>query len=150
MKIANELYQSAHLLLHLGEDGSLIYADKFRQLNTEVTRLLNELYPVKGSSNEEEAEICLALLMGFSSAIYNVEGQEEKVQVVLDRAYAVLQKLEASLLKCRLLLCCYAETQDKELVQEAKEMIVSWGGRELTEEEEGMMEVYNRLITEEC
>ncbi|NDV81539.1 UpxZ family transcription anti-terminator antagonist [Bacteroides sp. 51] len=146
MKIANELYQSAHLLLHLGEDGSPIYADKFRQLNTEVTRLLNELYPVKGSSNEEEAEICLALLMGFSSAIYSVEGQEEKVQVVLDRAYAVLQELELSLLKCRLLLCCYAETRDKELMLEAKEVILSWGGRELTEEENRVMGMYNDLM----
>lgn len=141
-----KLYDLAHTLLRLGEDGSPIYADKFRQLNTDVARLLNELYPIKGSSVEEEAAICLSLLMGFSATIYNVENQEEKVQLVLDRASEVLSKLESSLLKCRLLLYCYAEVQDKELMEEAKEIIMSWGGRELTGEEEEMMGMWNELV----
>lgn len=144
--LSSQLYESAYALIHLGDDGSPIYADTFRQLNTKVLELLNELYPLKSSSNEEEAEICLALLMGFSSTIYSLEGQEEKMQVVLDRAYAVLQKLESSLLKCQLLLYCYAEVQDKALMEEAKEIIMSWGGRELTEDEKEMMEMYNGMV----
>lgn len=140
------LYDSAHLLLHLGEDGRPIYADRFRQLNAEVVRLLHELYPVKSSSDREEAEICLALLMGFSATIYNVDEQEIKLQSVLERAFNVLQKIDTSLLKCRLLLYCYAGVQDEELLEKAKEIIVSWGGRELTEEEKEMIEMFNELI----
>lgn len=142
----SQLYKSAYELLHLGEDGSPIYADEFRRLNKEVTRLLNELYPLKGTSYKEEAEICLSLLLGFLATIYNVEGQEEKVQTLLNRTYAVLHNLEPTLLKCRLLLYCYAQTHDKELMEEAKEIIVSWGGRELTEEEKEVMKVYNGMI----
>jgi len=146
MKIANELYQSAHLLLHLGEDGSPIYADQFRQLNSTVSRLVSELYPVQCSSAEEEAEVCLSLLMGFSAITYNVEKQEEKLQMILDRTTATLPKLDNSLLKCQLLLYCYEMVQDKELMEEAKGIIISWGGRELTEEEEEMMWMYNGMI----
>jgi hypothetical protein len=141
----SQLYKAAHLLLHLGKDGSPIYADQFRALSTDVIRLINELYPFSGSSNEVEAETCLSLLMGFSSTIYNVENQEEKVQKVLDRAYEVLPMLEPSLLKCRLLLYCYATVQDKELMEEARRIIISWGGRELTEEEKEMMGMWNEL-----
>lgn len=148
--LSSQLYESAYKLLYLGEDGAAIYADEFRQLNAEVTRLLNELYPLKGTSNEEEAEMCLSLLMGLSATIYNVEGQDEKIQHVLDRAFEVLQNLEPTLLKCRLLVYCYAETLDKELMEEAKGIIVSWGGRELTEEEEGVMGMYNGLIIDSC
>jgi len=146
MKIANELYQSAHLLLHLGEDGSSIYADQFRQLNCTVSRLVSELYPVQCSSTEEEAEVCLSLLMGFSAITYNIEKQEEKLQMTLDRTTATLPKLDDSLLKCQLLMYCYAMVQDKELMEEAKEIIMSWGGRKLTEEEEEMMGMYNGFI----
>lgn len=146
MKIANELYQSAHLLLHLGEDGSPIYADQFRQLNCTVFQLVSELYPVECSSTEEEAEVCLSLLMGFSAITYNVEKQEEKVQEVLDRASNVLYVLNDSLLKCRLLLYCYAMVQDRKLLEEAKAIIMSWGGRELADEEKEIIGIYNDLI----
>ena len=132
--------------MHLGEDGSPIYTDRFRELNSRVLQLVNELYPLKSLLDIEEAEICLSLLMGFSATIYNLEEQEEKLQVVLDRASQVLTRLEFSLLKCRLLISCYAEVLDKKLLEEAKEIIVNWGGRELTDDEKEMMGVYNELI----
>lgn len=146
--VSFQLYEAAHTLLHLGEDGSSIYAGEFCRLNTEVTRLLNELYPLKGASDNEEAEVCLSLLMGFSATIYNLEEQETKLQAILDRAFAVMDKLEPLLLKCRLLLYCYAEVQDKKLMEDAKEIIVGWGGRELTEEEKEMMGMYNEMVIE--
>lgn len=140
------LYERAHTLLYLGEDGSPIYADEFRRLNDEVIQLIGASYPIKGSSPKEEAEICLALLMGFSAVIYTVEDQEVKIQSVLDRAFVVLRKLDASLLKCQLLLYCYTEVREKELVDEAKDIIISWGGRELIKEEKEAMGMYNGLI----
>ena len=38
----------------------------------------------------------------------------------------------ASLLKCQLLVACYAETFDDELAKEAHEIINAWEGRDLT------------------
>lgn len=143
--LSSQLYACSYELRYLGVDGSPIYAEKFRKLNTEVIQLLNELYPLKANSTHEEASVCLSLLMGFSSTIYSLRGQEAKLQSVLDRSYALLQKLEGSLLKCRLLLYCYAEVKDKALMEEAREIIMSWGGRELTEEEKEMMEMYNGI-----
>jgi hypothetical protein len=91
-------------------------------------------------------------MMGLSAMAYNIEKQEEKLQTVLDWAIDALLKLDDSLLKCQLLLYCYTMVQDKELMEEAKEIIMSWGGRELTEEEKEMMgmwetngELFNKL-----
>lgn len=133
--LSSQLRESAHALLYLGEDNSPIYAVDFCRLNAEVYRLINELYPLHGSSDVDEAGICLALLMGFSVTIYTPEDREAKIQYVLDRAFDVLHRLKPSLLKCQLLLYCYAQVQDDALKAEAKEIIMSWGGRELTDEE---------------
>lgn len=138
-----QLYRSSHDLLQVGEDGSPIFAMDFSRLNTEVYRLIDALYPLTAPSDEDEAAACLALLMGFSATIYTSERQEEKIQTVLDRSFKILSKLDRSLLKCRLLLYCYMKVQDEALKEEAKEIIIGWGGRELTKEEEEVMGVWN-------
>lgn len=129
------LYNVTHELLYLGTDGSPIYNDRFTRLNSEVLRQSDSLYPLTGSNDEEEATLCLALLMGYSATIYSNEHKEAHIQSILNRCWAVLDRLPASLLKLRLLTYCYGEVFDDELAQEAHSIIDAWGDRKLTEEE---------------
>ncbi|NDV58977.1 UpxZ family transcription anti-terminator antagonist [Bacteroides sp. 519] len=145
MNKVTELYQSAYRLLHLGEDGSPVYSDEFSRLNTEVLQQAESLYITKGDTPEEEGELCLALLMGFNASIYNNGDKEEKKQALLDRIFVILDVLNNSVLKCRLLLICYGEVYEDSLLDDAKTVIMSWGGRELTEDEKGAMGEYNEI-----
>lgn len=72
MNQVQNLQHIARELLYLGTDGSPIYTDHFRQLNTEVFRLSEALFSMKGTTFEEEAAICLSLLMGYNATIYNM------------------------------------------------------------------------------
>ena len=109
-----QLQSLAHELLYLGVDGAPIYTDHFRQLNKEVLEQSDALYPQRGATPEEEANICLALLMGYNATIYNQGDKEEKKQVVLNRCWDVLDQLPATLLKCQLLTYCYGEVFEEE------------------------------------
>lgn len=93
------------------------------------------------------ATSCITELSRLCSIVYCADRQE-RIQQVLDRAYCVLQGMDNSVLKCELLLACYREVEMKELLDEAKEVIMSWGGRELTEGEMGMMERWNEIANE--
>ena len=48
---------------------------------------------------------------------------EQVIQELLDRSMTVLEKLPASVLKCQLLLECFEQTGDEELIREAKKNI---------------------------
>ena len=146
MELISKLYQLSHKLLHIGEDGIPIYANEFSQLNVDVLKIADELFLLKGSTPEEEAALCVALLMGYNATIYNHGDKEEKKQAILDRASSILEQLPSSLVKCQLLLYCYGEVYEKELIEEARQIIVSWGGRELTTDEKEMMELHNDLL----
>lgn len=106
--------------------------EHFSRLNKEIQILSDALYSAKGDTPEEEAGICLALLMGYSATIYSDKDKEAKKQSILDRAWEVLEQLPPSLLKCQLLTYCYGEVFEDELAQEAHAIIDSWQGRELT------------------
>ncbi|WP_250711308.1 MULTISPECIES: UpxZ family transcription anti-terminator antagonist [Bacteroides] len=136
----HELQHVAHELLYLGADGSPIYADSFRQLNTEVLQKSDALFALKGENPEEEARLCLALLMGYNATIYDYGDKESKKQVILDRSLLVLESLPSSLLKCQLLTYCYGEVFEEELAKEAHAIIDGWKDRELLEEEKEIVE----------
>ena len=123
MNQVQNLQHIARELLYLGMDGSPIYTDHFRQLNTEVFRLSEALFSMKGATSEEEAAICLSLLMGYNATIYNDGDKESKIQSILDRSFAVLDHLPASLLKCQLLTYCYGEVFEEDLAQEAHQIM---------------------------
>ena len=141
----HELRHVAHELLYLGADGSPI--DSFRQLNTEVLQKSDALFALKGENPEEEARLCLALLMGYNATIYDYGDKESKKQVILDRSLLVLESLPSSLLKCQLLTYCYGEVFEEELAKEAHTIIDGWKDRELLEEEREIVE--NLRILEE-
>lgn len=145
MNKTEELQQLAQKSLYLGLDGDPIYAEHFSRLNKEIQILSDALYSVKGDTPEEEAGICLALLMGYNATIYSDKDKEAKKQSILDRAWEVLEQLPPSLLKCQLLTYCYGEVFEEELAQEAHAIIDSWQGRELTAKEQEVVKNLRNL-----
>ena len=140
------LQRAAHDLMYLGMDGSPIYSDDLSRRNGEVYRLPTALYNsgVKGSTIEEQANVCLALLMGYSASFIDHGEKQRHVQEVLDRCWDILDALPASLLKLRLLTACYGEVFDEPLADEARSIISSWDSTSLTsEQQEAIVEFRN-------
>ena len=113
----SEFRQLARQLLCPDENSEYYYPDERQRAQLQLTAYFNELLQVKGETSEEEAQICLALLVGNSVMLYR-KGKD--VQMVLDRAGLVLPMLDASPLKHDLLMSCYYETEMEELAEEAK------------------------------
>lgn len=139
---SSSLFSLAHDLLTYGLDGSPIYADQFTRLNRDVYERAIELYNIHGATAEEEAELCLALLVAFAATIYDNGCKQEYIQNVLDRSWEVLPKLSASLLKVRLLTYCYGEIYEEVLLQEAYAIIEGWNKDNLTS---GQTEIIEEL-----
>lgn len=137
---SSSLFSLAHDLLTYGLDGSPVYADQFTCLNRDVYERAIELYNTRGATVEEEAELCLGLLVAFAATIYDNGSKQEYIQSVLDRSWEVLPKLSPSLLKVRLLTYCYSEFYDESLAKEAHEIINAWNKGELTLEQAEIVE----------
>lgn len=135
LSCALELQHLAHELMYLGMDGAPIYSDDFSRLNKDVLIKSDSLFLSKGLNIEEEANLCLALLMGYNATIYDNGDKEQKKQVVLDRIFDVLERIPASLLKVRLLTHCYGEIYEESMAQEAHAIIDSWKNETLTSEQ---------------
>ena len=141
---ALELQHAAHELMYLGMDGEPVYSDTFCRLNKEVLVLSDSLFPVQGSGTEEEANVCLALLMGYNATIYDNGDKEQKKQIALNRACELLGRLPASLLKVRLLAYTYGEVYEESLLQEAHTIVDSWDKEAMiTEQVEAVKELRN-------
>ena len=140
------LQRAAHELMYLGVDGSPIYSDDLSRRNSEVYRLTTALYDsdTKGRTVEEQANVCLALLMGYSASFIDHGEKQKHVQEVLDRCWDILEVLPASLLKLRLLTACYGEIFDEPLADEGRAIIASWDSSSLTtEQQEAIAEFLN-------
>ena len=68
---------------------------------------------VKGTTIEEQANVCLALLKGYSASFIDHGEKQQHVQEVLRRCWDTLDTLPSSLLKLRLLTACYGEVFDE-------------------------------------
>ena len=86
---ALELQHAAHELMYLGMDGEPVYSDTFCRLNKEVLVKSDSLFSAQSSDVEEEANLCLALLMGYNATIYNYGDKEQKKQEILERIKAL-------------------------------------------------------------
>ena len=143
-----ELQRHAHQLLFF-EDDAPIYSDAFSKQNRTVLTLSDTLFSLWINNVprefEEEAEVCLSLLMGYNATIYDNGNKQERIQQILDRCWKVLEHLPASLLKARLLIYCYAEVFDEELAKEVHAIIDSWKSRETTLEEREVVELFENL-----
>ena len=141
---ALELQHAAHELMYLGMDGEPVYSDTFCRLNKEVLVKSDSLFSAQSSDVEEEANICLALLMGYNATIYDDGDKEQKKQTALNRACEVLGRLPASLLKVRLLAYTYGEVYEESLLQEAHTIVDSWDKEAMiTEQVEAVKELRN-------
>lgn len=143
-----ELQRHAHQLLFF-EDDAPVYSDDFCQQNRAVLTLSDTLYShwidQDPLSSEEEAQVCLSLLMGYNASIYDNGNKQERIQQILDRSWKVLEQLSASLLKVRLLTYCYAEVFDEDLAAEVSVITEIWKQRELTPEECEVIELLDNL-----
>ena len=101
-KIEN-LLSATHKLLPAGSDMGNIYADDLSFLNKSIHDQMNELYSQHGRTPEQEATLCLALLMGYSVSMYANPEDELKKQTVLLRTWKILSLLPPSSLKEQLL-----------------------------------------------
>nr|WP_302829032.1 UpxZ family transcription anti-terminator antagonist [uncultured Bacteroides sp.] len=142
------LQRAAHDLMYLGMDGSPVYSDDLSRRNGEVYRLTTSLYNsgVQGSTVEEQANVCLALLMGYNASFIDHGEKQEHVQEVLNRCWDILEALPASLLKLRLLTACYGEVYDELLADEAREIIAGWDEESLTPEQQEAIEEFQNVV----
>ena len=147
---ALELRHAAHELMYLGMDGEPVYSDTFCRLNKEVLVKSDSLFSAQSSDVEEEANLCLALLMGYNITIYDYGDKEQKKQLILDRIYNVLEELPDSLLKVRLLSYTYGEVYEESLLKEAHTIISSWDKSALTVEEVEIIEELNNIEENPC
>ena len=86
------LQRAAHDLMYLGMDGSPIYSDDLSRRNSEVYRLTTTLYnsSIWGTTVEEQANVCLALLKGYSASFIDHGEKQQHVQEVLRRCWDTL------------------------------------------------------------
>ena len=142
------LQRAAHELMYLGMDRNPVYSDDLSRRNGEVYRLTTALYNsgVKGSTTEEQASVCLALLMGYSASFIDYGEKQKHVQEVLDRCWDILDVLPASLLKLRLLTACYGEVFDEPLADEARAIIASWDSASLTPEQKEAIAEFQNVV----
>ena len=144
LSCAFELQHVAHELMYLGMDGEPVYSDTFCRLNKEILVKCDSLFLTQSSDVEEEANLCLALLMGYNATIYNDGDKEQKKQAVLDRIYPILEQLPASLLKARLLTYTYGEVYEESLLKEVHAIVDGWDKSTLIAEQlEAMEELKN-------
>ena len=142
------LQRAAHELMYLGMDGSPVYSDDLSRRNGEVYRLTTALYNsgFQGSTIEEQANVCLALLMGYSASFIDHGEKQKHVQEVLDRCWDILDALPASLLKLRLLTVCYGEVFDETLADEARAIISSWDSESFTSEQQEAIAEFQNVV----
>lgn len=142
------LQRAAHELMYLGMDGSPVYSDDLSRRNSEVYCLTTALYNSvgKGTTVEEHANVCLALLMGYSASFIDHGEKQEHVQEILNRCWNILNELPGSLLKIRLLTICYGEVYEEFLADEARGIIASWDVASLTSEQRQAIEEFQNVI----
>ena len=122
--LCNAVSSVVKKLLEYGGDGTPVYVNELTALNKELRNLCADLLLQKGKSPEEEAEILVTLFKGYDTMLFNFSLENEQVvQELLDRSMTVLEKLPASVLKCQLLLECFEQMGDEELIREVKNIV---------------------------
>ena len=95
---------------------------------------------------EEQANVCLALLKGYSASFIDHGEKQQHVQEVLRRCWDTLDILPSSLLKLRLLTACYGEVFDEPLADEGRSIIASWSVASLTAEQQEAVDEFQNVV----
>ena len=118
--------------------------------NGEVYRLTTTLYNsgTWGTTMEEQANVCLALLMGYSASFVDHGEKQQHVQEVLNCCWDILDTLPASLLRLRLLTACYGEVFDEPPGRRSPEdsIIASWDSASLTAEQQEAVDEFRNVM----
>lgn len=108
------LYTKAHRLLYaLDED--TCYADTLGTLRQQVTILVNTLIKQHSTNPDEEATLCLALLLGLIAINDN-----ERKDTIITRTIKILPQLPPTTLKVQLLTYLHIETTDPAYAHQAR------------------------------
>lgn len=135
---AKELRRVAERLAYFQDDGEYSYIDKYKEVLSWIYKSCRELIRFHGENNEEEAEICLSVLIGYSTTVRNAKN----IKCAVNRAYMVLPYLASSLLKCQLLAYCYVEDRNQKWMDQAKQIMQTWTDSQLSEEEARTKELF--------
>lgn len=152
--LIQQLYDYSYRLIHYGEDGKPIYANEYMALTSEVDRLSARLFTYTPRNQHEEALLCLVLLMSYAaSPTGSFSQKEDKINILLNRTYSILEGTDPrwptpypdGILRCQLTVYSYTFTSDKDLQKEAQRLISSWQGRNLTQDEVEIIDLFNQL-----
>ena len=102
----DKLQNTVHALLHKSNYMEGVYVDDLALLNKEIHKQINDLYPCHGGTAEQEAALCLSLLMGYSVSMYANSEDEIKRKTVLNRSQIILKKLLPTSLSFQLSAIC--------------------------------------------
>lgn len=78
----------------------------FQNYIKQFTKII-DLYSQRGKTPEQDATLCLAILMGYNVSMYANPEDEERKQAVLTRSLSLLDVLPPSLLKQQLSAVCH-------------------------------------------
>lgn len=98
------LYHMTDTLLHPSSRVEHLYSDDWALLNRTIHQQINDLYFQHGATVEQEALLCLVLLMGYSVIIYANPEDEIRKRSVLERSRKLLEELPPNSLKDKLLV----------------------------------------------
>lgn len=105
---------------HLEEENMDVAEWSGRQ--ADIAKRMHELAAQNTSSDEEEAEVCVAALLGSGVTIRDQKFTDRMVK----RALKVLKRLQEPALRCRLLVLCFGETYDEAQAEEAHRILNRW------------------------
>lgn len=131
IRIAKKLQDEAYKLFYPQDNDEYSYIDKYQEANSRIVRWRNKLAHTQGDTAEEEAEICLALLMGCKAYVRD----DERMEKALERTQKVLPLLPDGLVKCSLLIFCYSEVYNEKILEQARQIIGTWQESNLSEEQ---------------
>lgn len=102
-ELIDHLQQTVHSFLSAIDTG-YVYPDEASSINHTLHSQINELYDrqKEAMTANQEAALCLALLMGYSVSMYANPEDEEKRKSVLDHSHRVITSLPSSSLKHQL------------------------------------------------
>lgn len=105
----------------LYEEAAKPYTDveEWKEVQEHLNTCIETLLKQEGSTPEEEGEIVLAVLMGYSVAVR----KRKNIAIAMERANQVLPLLKDAVLKCRLAIFCYGECYDDKLANMAHLLI---------------------------
>ena len=116
---AQKVQWTVEHFLQKKETGLFTDMEEWERTQFYLNEAIEKLLLTHGKTPEEEAEIVLAILMGYRITIRN----DHHIRLALQRAESIFPILNDSILKCYLAVFCYGESFDKEKGHLARRML---------------------------